>query len=155
MKYILDSSYFFGNYNLSGEFFTTPEVVDELKDAVSKMRYEVLVSNGLCVTEPSPDALSKATEAALKSGDARVLSDTDISVISLGISLEGTVVSDDFAVQNVCRHLKQPFQSIVQKRAKKRVWKKICSGCGKEIPENEEVCPTCGSEPIKRKTEKR
>lgn len=155
MKYILDSSYFFTTGNLSGEFFTTPEVVCELKDAVSKMRYEVLVANGLCVTEPSPEAISKTTEAALKSGDARVLSDTDISVISLALSLEGVVVSDDFAVQNVCRHLKQPFESIQQKRAKKRVWKKICSGCGREMDNKEDLCIVCGSEAVKRKTEKK
>lgn len=119
MKYILDSSYFFGDYNLDGEFFTTPEVVGELKDLASKMRYEILAEKGLVVTEPEAEHLFAATNAALKSGDARVLSDTDISVIALGLTLEGTVVTDDFAVQNVCRHLKIPFRSIMQRRAKK------------------------------------
>jgi len=154
MKYILDSSYFFGDYLLNGELFTTPEVVDELKDLVSKMRYEILVENGLVVTEPELDAKSAATNAALKSGDAKVLSDTDISVIALGQTLEGTVVSDDFAVQNVCRHLKIPVQNILQRKAKKRIWKQICSGCGAEIPIKETDCPICGSAPIKRGTEK-
>jgi len=154
MKYILDSSYFFGDYLLNGELFTTPEVVDELKDLVSKMRYEILVENGLVVTEPEPDAKSAAKNAALKSGDAKVLSDTDISVIALGQTLEGTVVSDDFAVQNVCRHLKIPVQNILQRKAKKRIWKQICSGCGAEIPIKETDCPICGSAPIKRGTEK-
>ncbi|MCK9312450.1 MAG: nucleotide-binding protein [Methanocorpusculum sp.] len=154
MKYILDSSYFFGDYPLSGELFTTPDVVDELKDLASKMRYEILVENGLVVTEPEPDAICLAENAALKSGDARVLSDTDISVIALGKTLDGTVVSDDFAVQNVCRHLKIPVQNILQRKAKKRVWKQICSGCGAEIPAGETDCPICGSAPIKRGTEK-
>ncbi|WP_042697152.1 NOB1 family endonuclease [Methanocorpusculum bavaricum] len=154
MKYILDSSYFFGHYNLDGEFFTTPEVVGELKDLASKMRYEILAEKGLVVTEPEAEHLFAATNAALKSGDARVLSDTDISVIALGLTLEGTVVTDDFAVQNVCRHLKIPFRSIMQRRAKKRVWKLICSGCGAEIPPGQPDCPVCGSAPIQRGTEK-
>jgi len=154
MKYILDSSYFFGDYILDGELFTTPEVVDELKDIASKMRYEVLTQKGLAVTEPEADDVLAATSAALKSGDARVLSDTDISVIALGLTLEGTVVSDDFAVQNVCRHLMIPFSSILQRRAKKRVWKLICSGCGAEIPAGLPDCPVCGSAPIQRGTEK-
>ena len=154
MKYILDSSFFFGDYSLEGELFTTPEVVEELKDITSKMRFEVLTAGGLCVTEAEADDLLAVTKAALASGDARVLSDTDLSVIALGISQGGTVVSDDFAVQNVCRHLKMPFKSILQKRVKKRVWKKICSGCGAVIPENESECPICGSAPVKRGTER-
>lgn len=154
MKYILDSSYFFGDYTLDGELFTTPEVVSELKDLVSKMRYEIMTENGLVVTEPEAEDVFMATNAALNSGDARVLSDTDISVIALGLTLEGTVVSDDFAVQNVCRHLKILSKNILQRKAKKRVWKQICSGCGAEIPEGESDCPICGSAPIKRGTEK-
>jgi len=154
MKYILDSSFFFGEYSFDGEYFTTPEVVEELKDITSRMRFEVCVSNGLCVSEAEADDLLLVTKAALASGDARVLSDTDLSVVALALSLAGSVVSDDFAVQNVCRHLKVPFCSMMQKRAKKRVWKKICSGCGAVIPENEVDCPICGSAPIKRGSEK-
>ncbi|HJJ47709.1 MAG TPA: nucleotide-binding protein [Methanocorpusculum sp.] len=154
MKFILDSSFFFGDYSLDGELFTTPEVTEELKDLTSKMRFEVLTANGLCVTEAEPDDLLRVTKAALDSGDARVLSDTDLSVVALALTLDGTVVSDDFAVQNVCRHLKVSFQSILQKRAKKRVWKKICSGCGAVIPDSEEDCPVCGCAPVKRGTER-
>ena len=154
MKYILDSSYFFGDYTLEGKLFTTPEVVGELKDLASKMRYEIMVGNGLVVTEPEAEDLFAATNAALKSGDARVLSDTDISVIALGLTLEGTVITDDFAVQNVCRHLKILFKPILQRKAKKRVWKLICSGCGAEIPPGQPDCPICGSAPIQRGTEK-
>ena len=154
MKYILDSSYFFGDYTLEGEFYTTPEVVAELKDLASKMRYEIMVQNGLVVTEPEAGHLLRASTAALKSGDAGVLSDTDISVIALGLTLQGTVVSDDYAVQNVCRHLKILCKNILQRKAKKRVWKQICSGCGAEITAGESDCPICGSDPIKRGTEK-
>ena len=155
MKYILDSSYFFGDYTLEGEVYTTPEVVGELKDLASKMRYEIMVENGLVVTEPEAEDILRTTTAALKSGDASVLSDTDISVIALGLTLEGTVVSDDYAVQNVCRHLKIQSKSILQKNVKKRVWKKICSGCGAEMPADEVDCPICGSVPLLRGTDKR
>jgi len=154
MKYILDSSYFFGDYTLDGDLFTTPDVVGELKDLASKMRFEILTEKGLVTTEPEAEHVFAATNAALKSGDARVLSDTDISVIALGLTLEGTVISDDFAVQNVCRHLKISCKGILQRNATKRVWKKICSGCGAEIPAEEEDCPICGSAPIRRGTEK-
>ncbi len=153
MRCILDASYFFGDYPCFGEMYTTPEVVGELLDITAKMRYEVLCSRGLAVREPDPAAAEAAVAAAEKSGDMRVLSQTDISVIALSLTLQGTVVSDDFAVQNVCRHLKIPVQNILQKKAKRRIWKYICSGCGADIPDGGD-CPICGSPPKKRGTEK-
>lgn len=153
MRYILDASFFFGDYPSPREAFTTPEVITELLDITAKMRYEVLVSQGLIVTEPGKDAIAKTVTAAEKSGDLRVLSPTDISVIALALELTGTIISDDFAIQNVSRHLKIPIQNILQKKAKRRVWKYICSGCGVEIPNGGE-CPICGSLPKKRGTER-
>jgi len=155
MRYILDASFFFGEYPFCGEFATTPEVVAELRDVTSKMRFEVMQSRGLSLCEPEPAAVTVVCEAAERSGDLRVLSETDVSVIALGLSLSGTVVSDDFAVQNVCRHLKIPVQNMMQKKAKRRVWKCICSGCGAEIPAGKTECPICGSSPVRRRTEKR
>ncbi|HJK79123.1 MAG TPA: nucleotide-binding protein [Methanocorpusculum sp.] len=155
MRYILDASFFFGEYPFCGEFATTPEVVAELRDVTSKMRFEVMQSRGLLISEADAAAVGRVRDAANRSGDARVLSETDISVIALGLALSGTVVSDDFAVQNVCRHLKIPVQNMMQKKAKRRVWKSICSGCGAEIPAGEEDCPVCGSPPVRRGTEKR
>ena len=101
MRYILDASFFFGEYPFCGEFATTPEVVAELRDVTSKMRFEVMQSRGLVISDPEPAAVTNVRDAAKRSGDLRVLSETDISVIALGLSLSGTVVSDDFAVQNV------------------------------------------------------
>lgn len=155
MRYILDASFFFGEYPFCGEFATTPEVVAELRDVTSKMRFEVMQSRGLLISEADAAAVDRVRDAANRSGDARVLSETDISVIALGLALSGTVVSDDFAVQNVCRHLKIPVQNMMQKKAKRRVWKCICSGCGAEIPAGEVDCPVCGSPPVRRGTEKR
>ncbi|HJJ96223.1 MAG TPA: nucleotide-binding protein [Methanocorpusculum sp.] len=155
MRYILDASFFFGEYPFCGEFTTTPEVVAELRDVTSKMRFEVMQSRGLSLCEPEPAAVAAVRAAAAGSGDLRVLSETDISVIALGLALSGTVVSDDFAVQNVCRHLKIPVQNMMQKKAKRRVWKCICSGCGAEIPAGETECPVCGSPPVRRGTENR
>lgn len=155
MRYILDASFFFGEYPFCGEFATTPQVIAELRDLTSKMRFEVMQSRGLVISEADPAAISRVRVAAERSGDLRVLSETDISVIALGLYSGGTVVSDDFAVQNVCRHLKIPVQNMMQKKAKRRVWKNICSGCGAEIPAGETECPVCGSPPVRRGTEKR
>ncbi|MDR3102366.1 MAG: nucleotide-binding protein [Methanocalculaceae archaeon] len=154
MHYILDASFFFGEFPFSGEFATTPGVIAELKNLTSKMRLEVMRERGLIISDPDPASIARVHEAAALSGDAKALSATDISVIALGLFLAGMVVSDDFAVQNVCRHLKIPVQNMMQKKAKRRVWRFICSGCGAEIFSGYEECPICGSPGVKRWTKK-
>jgi UPF0271 protein len=150
MRYILDTSFFLGDYPFCEESMTTPEVVAELKDVISRMRFDVMQNQGLSVCKADTVTTDRVRKTAKKSGDLGVLSETDISVIALGLFFSGTVVSDDFAVQNVCCHLKIPVQNMMQKKAKRRVWKNICSGCGMEIPMNEEDCSVCGSTSVKR-----
>ncbi|HJJ47142.1 MAG TPA: nucleotide-binding protein, partial [Methanocorpusculum sp.] len=137
--YILDSSFFFGGKPLvlDGELWTTDSVREEIKDFSSRARLQILEDNGLKIGQASSEDIRKVTAAAEASGDLRVLSSTDISVIALGLSLQGTVVSADFAVQNVCKHLNIPVRSLLAKTAKKKIWKRICSGCGAEIPDGE------------------
>ena len=154
MQYILDASFFFAEHRLEGDLWTTPEVADEIRDHVSKMRFEVLTAEGLKIGGASPAEFSEVKAAAEKSGDLRVLSNTDISVIAFALASGGTVVSGDFAVQNVCRHMKIPVNSLLSKTEKKKVWKMLCSGCGAEIPAGEKDCPICGAPPKKRGTEK-
>ncbi len=155
MQYILDASYFFADHSLEGELWTTDEVRDEVKDFSSRARFNLLLENGLKIGKASVKEFKEVQKCAEITGDLRVLSETDLSVIALGLSLGGTVVSGDFAVQNCCRHLHIQVLSLKEKTAKKKVWKLICSGCGAEIPAGEKDCPICGSAPIKRGTEKR
>jgi UPF0271 protein len=154
MFYILDTSFFFKEYPFCGMFVTTPGVVAELRDITSKMRFDVMQSRGLTICEADAASTDRVRKAAKQSGDLQTLSETDISVIALGLFFAGTVVSDDFSIQNVCHHLKVPVQNMMQKRAKSRVWKNICSGCGEEIAIGEENCPVCGSFPAKRRMKK-
>lgn len=159
MNYILDSSFFFGGgrvREIDGEWWTTSYVEDEVKDLSSRVQFSLLIDSGkLKIGQASLADTAFVRETARCSGDLRVLSETDISVIALGVSLKGTVVSSDFAVQNVCRHLSLPVRSLLEKTAEKKVWKCICSGCGAEIPVNELECPICGSKPRMRKSEKK
>lgn len=155
--YILDSSFFFDEkyLTLDGELWTTDQVRDEIKDFSSRARLQILEDNGLKIGQASSEEIQHVRDVAESSGDLRVLSSTDISVIALGLSLHGTVLSADFAVQNVCKHLNIPVKSLLEKTAKKKVWKRICSGCGAEIPNGESECPICGSKPLLRSTEKK
>jgi UPF0271 protein len=148
MRFILDTSLFFLEYPLEGEIFTTPSVVSELADLRSKCRYESLLARGLRVHDPPPDLLDTVSDAAGRAGDRERLSPADSDILALALDLGGTILSDDYAVQNVARILSIPFRPIRQRGAKKRIWKFRCTGCGRFSKEPGE-CMICGSQ-IKR-----
>jgi UPF0271 protein len=128
--------------------FTSPSVIEELVDLRSKCRYEALVTQGLQVRSPSPASTAAILAAAQKTGDADRISGTDIEILALARDLGATVISDDFAVQNIAHELGVATHPIQQRGAKKRVWKFRCTGCKKFYRASGE-CPVCGS-PIKR-----
>ncbi len=150
---VLDTSAFFLSIPLEGNLYTVPRVESELKDLRGKARFAVLLDGGMEIKPPTRKSLKTAKEAAGKCGDLRVLSDTDTELIALALEVKGTLVSDDFAVQNTALALGIPVQSIIQREAGPRVWQLRCTGCGKyfdQIPTKAGDCPICGSA-LKRK----
>ncbi|MDD1656138.1 MAG: nucleotide-binding protein [Methanomicrobiales archaeon] len=141
---VLDASAFFAEVPLSGVLFTTPSVVGELRDLRSKGRLESLLAAGLRVEEPGQASLLRVEEAAGRTGDAGVLSPADRDLLALALEREGTVVTDDFAVQNTARDLGIPIQPILQRRARRIRWKFRCPGCG-ATADRPGSCPVCGS----------
>jgi len=149
---VLDTSAFFLDLKFTGKIITTPEVVDEIKDIMSKSRLSVLISTGLCICSPDKVSKEKVDSESKKTGDGIVLSETDISILALAYETGGILFSDDFAVQNTAQQMGISIQSILQKKAKKRVWRYRCSGCGKYFkdPPDDMECRICGSS-IRRK----
>jgi len=149
MKCVLDATVFFTDYPVSGECYTTPSVVSELKDLKSKCRFDLLTEAGLRVCSPESSELERVRAAAEKSGDKTVISATDCDVLALARQLAATLLTDDFAVQNVAARLGIAVQPVQQRAAKPIRWKYRCSGCGKYFSTDGE-CPVCGAR-IKRK----
>ncbi|MCC7566331.1 MAG: nucleotide-binding protein [Methanomicrobiaceae archaeon] len=144
MIYVLDASAFFSDLPPAEQSFTTPSVVAELVDLRSKSRYEVLLAAGLIVREPDEASLARVEEAAERTGDAGVLSPADRDILALALELEGVLVTDDFAVQNVAHRLNVTTQSIQQRSARPLRWRFRCTGCGR-YGKREGVCPVCGA----------
>ncbi len=149
MKCVLDATVFFSDYPVTGECYTTPSVVAELKDLTSKCRYDLLVEAGLRVCQPDSGGLDRVHAAAGRSGDLAVISGTDCDVLALAGEIGATIFTDDFAIQNVAASLGILIQPLQQRQAKKIRWKFRCSGCGRYFKTDGE-CPVCGSI-IKRK----
>lgn len=149
---ILDTSAFFITVPMAGRFMTVPRVLDELKDLRGKARLEVLLSQGLVVSEPGQESLVIVQKAAEKSGDRSVLSQTDTDILALALDVHGVICTDDFALQNTAQHLKIGVHPMMQKMAEMRRWKLRCSGCGKyyETMPADSICPICGLQ-VRRK----
>jgi UPF0271 protein len=149
MTLVLDASAFFTEIPFEGPISTTPSVVAELTDTHAKCRFTALAAVGLRVREPREEDLARVDAAALRTGDAGVLSGTDREILALALELSAVLVTDDFAVQNVAHRLGIETRSIRQRPARPIRWRYRCTGCGRYWREPGD-CPVCGAA-IKRK----
>jgi UPF0271 protein len=149
MKKVLDTSAFFSGSECHGELYTTRSVVSELKDISSKIRFDLFREAGLELLDPDPHALTRAREASVSAGEQESLSETDIDVLALALQLDAVVVTDDYALQNVARHLGLVAVPLRQKGTAGLRWKYRCTGCGKYCTGPGD-CPVCGA-PVKRR----
>ena len=155
--YVLDSTAFYAGipYQGSGRYYTTYLVLEEVRHhSVGSS----LIHTRVQVTEPSAGSVSRVKATAAKTGDARALSDTDVSLLALALDLstsDGNVhlVSDDFAVRNVAEILSIPLSETSMKGGewKNITWGLFCKGCGKQFtnPKLTE-CPVCGTRLVRK-----
>lgn len=155
--YVLDSTAFYAGipYQGSGRYYTTYLVLEEVKHHNIGSS---LIHTRVQVTEPSPESLNRVKTTAVKTGDIGALSQTDLSLLALGLDLmngEGGVnlVSDDFAVRNVAEVLSIPLAPTSMKGGEWRniIWKIYCRGCGKTYTNPKlTVCPVCGTRLVRK-----
>lgn len=133
-------------------FFTTSNVISELKDFKSRMNLDIArQSSRLQITEPSPEILKKVVNFIRKKDPRTPLSNTDISILALTLQLKGTLISDDFALQNAATHLQVPIKTLSGKKITHlKEWKLKCKSCGKFIAFSLQTCPSCGGQLIRK-----
>ena len=143
---VLDASAFIRDYEPDGPVATVPEVRGELADD-SGYRFEALAGAGMTVHVPDEPALHRVREAARASGDDGALSDTDRRLLATAFELDATLVTDDYAVQNVAGRLDLPVEPIERDGIdEERAWRFRCRGCGRVFDEDPGRCPVCGSD---------
>ena len=145
MVIILDSSALFSMENLpEEECICPPGVIDELRK-YKDPRLD-LWGDMLRTSDCTQTSLKTVEDEAKKSGDLGRLSPVDMTVIALGLDLQGTVYSDDFSIQNVCARMGIDYKAIGTKGIKKvERWNYQCIGCKKWYKEKMDECPICGS----------
>lgn len=167
---ILDTSSFIQGFNSSDQstsLFTTYLVRGEVREEMARIRLDNWIQTGrITVKSPSEDSLKNVLASSKKLGENKALSDTDHSVIALAYELrteyDVTVISDDYAVQNLSDELGIKHKGLITRGIRKRFqWVHYCPGCWKYFdgPQEDNVCPICGTEtkrkPSKKKTRRR
>ncbi|AMM54916.1 type II toxin-antitoxin system VapC family toxin [Pyrococcus kukulkanii] len=146
MILVLDSSVFIQGIDVEG--YTTPGVVEEVRDRESRIFLEGLISAGkVKVVEPSAEAINTVKKVAKETGELNELSRADVEVLALAYELKGVIFTDDYNVQNVAKFLGLKFKTMKRGIKKKIKWRYVCIGCGRrfrELPPGG-VCPDCGS----------
>jgi UPF0271 protein len=145
--FILDTSVFILGYDIRDmRAVTVPEVADELLGK-KKVFLDIAVKKGLRIKRSREESIKRVKKIAKETGDIEKLSSTDISLLAKAIDCgkDAIVLSDDYAIQNVCSKFGMRFKGIQQGEIKRDIiWKKRCVGC-KRIYEKGDICPICGS----------
>jgi endoribonuclease Nob1 len=156
---VLDATSFYAGIPFSSQerSFTTPLVFEEIKhikknhDAV-----QTLIDLGrLKIVEPEKKNTDFILEKAKQTGDFPDLSKEDVSVLALCMQLNGELITDDYTVSNVAKHLNLKVIPIMTKGISK-VLDSIyfCPACNK-VFEKIIDCPICGSKLKKKSAERK
>jgi len=162
MLYLIDSSAVLNDFGFQfleeHSYVTTPLVIKEFKDLRSRHLMEnALKIKLLSIREPKEETMDFVERLVSKKGFSR-LSIADLSLLALGFEFRKAgrkfvLITDDYSIQNFCKTLKIPFESVMRGSIKEEIaFSKVCSGCGAQLPPDsmQKLCPECGSK-IKQK----
>ena len=142
---VLDTSAFIHEYHTQESKASIPLVREELEDEHA-YRFDALEGSGMHLHIPEDETVERVERAARETGDLAELSETDIRLVAAAFELDGTLVTDDYAMQNVSEKLEVTVEVIAREGiTEQREWRFQCAGCGREFDENHDRCPVCGS----------
>jgi UPF0271 protein len=143
---VLDSSAFIDDYTTEEPIATVPLVREELEDEAG-YRFDALEGSGMRVHIPDPGTVERVERAARETGDAETLSRTDVRLLAAAFELDATLVTDDYAMQNVAEKLDVGVEVVAQEGIdERRDWDFQCQGCGRTFDDHRDRCAICGSD---------
>ena len=144
--HVLDTSAFIHEYHTDEQTASIPLVQEEL-EGEHAFRFDAMEGAGMHIHIPADGTVEKVRRAAGETGDGGVLSDTDVRLLAATFELDGVLVTDDYAMQNVADRLGVSVDVIARDGIdEQRNWRFQCQGCGREFDENHDRCPICGSD---------
>lgn len=154
---ILDATSFYAGIPFASQdiSYTTPLVFEEIKhikkdqDAITMLTE----TNRLRIIEPEEKYVEMVVKKSQETGDYQRLSKEDVSIIALCLQIGGELVTDDFAISNVAKHMNLKVIPVMTKGADKMNWIYFCSGCNSNFSKIS-ICPICGNKLRRREVKK-
>ena len=148
---ILDTCAFLTQKHPNGEFATVPGIKSEIVNRQSRQYFENMLATHLKVMKAQKNSYDVVNKEAKETGDYDVLSKVDMDILALGYECKGTIITDDFAIQNVALALEVKFLSCSGKViSEKRAWRYKCTACNHKEKVKLKNCSVCGNEEIRR-----
>ena len=149
--FVLDTCAFLTQKHPAGEFVTVPGIKSEIINRQSRQYFENMLATQLKVMKAQKKSYDVVNKEAKETGDYNVLSKVDMDILALGYECKGTIITDDFAIQNVALALELKFLSCSGKViSEKRTWRYKCTACNHKEIVKLKNCSVCGSEEIRR-----
>lgn len=139
---VLDAGAFIESSFIKG--ITTPGVAKETK-----------IPADIEIREPRKDSIKAIEIVARETGDLDVLSKADREVLALAYETKATLVTNDFAVQNVASKMEIDWESTEKGISRNIKWEWYCPACWKKAQDARKrsrkgVCEFCGTETKRR-----
>ena len=149
--FILDTCAFLTQKHPTGEFATVPGIKSEIVNRQSRQYFENMLATHLKVMKAQKNSYDVVNKEAKETGDYDVLSKVDMDILALGYECKGTIITDDFAIQNVALALDVKFLSCSGKIiSERRAWRYKCTACNHKEKVKLKNCSVCGNEEIRR-----
>jgi UPF0271 protein len=165
--YVLDTSALVMGVNpstIKGDVYSVPEVESELPPhSMAALRFATSRDSSiLLVQSPKRSSYDMVRKASIKLGERLSLSKADLQILALALELRlkgisPTIVSDDYAIQNVAEHLGINYTFLATFGITYEFnWSIYCPACFRRYIHSYtgRVCEVCGTE-LKRKVMKR
>jgi len=121
-----------------GDLFAPPKIFEEARSLGPQLR-----SKQVQLKQPSPDSVKRVLEIQKRTSDSISLADRD--AIALALDMNATLVTDDYACQNIASFLGVKFMPLSKPGIKtRRIMKLKCPNCGNWLKTNK--CSICGQE---------
>ncbi len=128
---VLDTCAFLTQKHPNGELATVPGIKKEIANKQSKQYFETMLATNLKIMKAEKSSYEIVQKQAKETGDFNVLSSVDIDIIALGYHCKGTIITDDFAIQNIALALNIKLLSCSGKIiSERRLWRYRCTACG-------------------------
>jgi UPF0271 protein len=157
-RYVLDASAVLCGKELPEieNIYIPLSVLHELGKGKYRRKVENLVGIKITVVTPASQSVELVKKHANETGDLLRLSNCDIDVIAVAYELSAIILTDDYSIQNLARHMGLEYQPVAEGGIQEEFkWEYVCAGCRRKFDTALAECPVCGSEiRTKRQREK-